>query len=522
MYKNKNGNLIFKLLFLLFISISTFAQNPVRDTTFHHTGIVRTAIGPNNEDASSVVVQPDDKIIAAGTQTDNPTFGPQNFCLVRYQKNGDLDSTFGVNGIVISSFMSQNWLKVITLQPDGKILAAGQSSVNCCIARYNNDGSLDSTFGTNGVTMVTAISGSTVNDLKILSNGNIIVAGTNAIPGFNYEIRMLRLTSTGLVDSTFGNNGMVSDTLGFHSAIVSSVLIQSDNKIVLGGRVSYIDGGGTEVTQMYLARFLETGIIDSTYGINGMASYPLALNNNDMTFDANENIIAVGEIGTNSLGTSGDIVVMRITPAGVPDSTFGNNGSTVISVDSYADYVNAVLLQADGKILVGGSYFDFGAGTTTDCLIIRFLDNGSPDSTFGVNGIFKTGVTSGTDRILDMTMDSENKIVISGTANFSVNFDFVVGRIIMDLSTNDMNAVINHPELLLFPNPVSGTLNVHSGKGEISEVNIFNLSGQTIYSRKIHAVTDFQIDVSGFERGIYLLKLNSDSGMLVKKFEVLD
>jgi len=510
-----------KFLFILLLSNSILAQNPARDTTFGNNGNVRTPVGINNEDAISVVVQADDKIIAGGTQTDNPTFGPQRFALVRYQTNGDLDSTFGVNGIVLSSFLSQNWLNVIKLQTDERILAAGQSYINFCIARYNNDGSIDSTFGTNGVTMVpTTISGS-VSDLSILANGYIIIAGSNSIPGSNTEMKMMRLTDDGLVDSAFGNNGEVSSLLGFISTSVSSVLVQTDQKIVIGGR-GKIDLGGNIVSQMFLARFYETGLIDSSYGINGVASYPMAENVNDMCFDAFGNIIATGEIGTNSLGTAGDISVMRITSAGIPDSSFGTDGSNVISVDSYADYVNALVLQPDGKILVGGSYFNFGGGSGTDCLVIRFLDDGTPDTTFGVNGVFKTGVSSGTDRILDMALDSRNRIIYSGAANYSVNFDFIVGRIITDLLTTNLDILSRDSGILIYPNPSSGLLNINCVQAKVYFTDIFNLSGQLVYSDRNYAHGNFNIDVSGLEAGIYFLRLFNEESSVILKFVIVD
>ncbi len=144
--------LIFALMMLvvgLAGATNLIAQNNL-DPTFGNGGKVITDF--NREDyANAVVLQPDGKLIVAGT-TGGPT--TSDFLIVRYNGDGSLDTSFGNGGKVLTDFGMQDYAHAIAVQPDGKIVAAGvgegPSSTNTVLARYNADGSLDSTFGIGG------------------------------------------------------------------------------------------------------------------------------------------------------------------------------------------------------------------------------------------------------------------------------------------------------------------------------------------------------------------------------------
>jgi uncharacterized delta-60 repeat protein len=513
-----------KLLYLLIsciLPLFVIAQNPVRDSTFSFDGHVATTVGLNNEAATSVVVQSDRKIIAGGTQTDHPIYGPQQFALVRYLTDGSLDTSFGSGGKVISSFLSQNFCNVVKLQPDEKILTAGQASTGICIARYLSNGNLDSAFGVNGFTTVVGALTRSINDLEILPGGKVIAAGIVSIGGVSdYGPLLIQFNSDGSIDTNFGINGFADPVSGFTSVSVRKILVQNDGKFVIGGSCRFDPGTG-EVNQLFLMRCESTGNIDSTFGINGVATYPSALNINDMAFDANANIVAVGEIGTNPQGTSGNVVVLRFLPDGSEDNSFGTNGSTTVNVDSYADYANAIVIDPNGGILLGGSYFNFSGGSGTDCMIIRFLQNGLVDTTFGDDGVFKTGVSSGTDMIQDMAITPDYKIVVSGSANYGVNFDFIVGQIITDvtLSTGEFS---NMNDMMLYPNPANDFLIINSVKNNYTILNaeIFDARGKLIYSSGKNLSREYpvEVDISHLGSGIYFMKLFEREKISTLKF----
>jgi uncharacterized delta-60 repeat protein len=508
------------LIAIALIPLFLYAQNPHRDTTFGVNGNVVTQVGPNNEGATSIVVQSDGKIIAGGTQTDHPIFGPERFALVRYLNNGDLDSTFGINGIVKSEFLSQNWCYSVKLQPDEKIIAAGQAGTGICIARYMNNGSIDSSFGTNGFTSIidTGISASAISDIQLLPGGKIISAGTGTI-GFTSDQRLLlsRFNNNGSIDSSFGINGFANPATIFTTLSVRKIITNDNNKIFISGSCEFDTGTGT-IDQFYLMCFDSLGNPDSSFGINGIVTNQYALTLNDMSFDDSGNIIAVGEVATNQQGTFGDVVVMKFFTDGNPDLTFGTNGVTRISVDSYADYAYAMLIDADGGIVLGGSYFNFSGGTGTDCMLIRFRPDGIIDSTFGTNGVFKTGVCSGTDMIEDIAFTSDKKIVVSGSANYGLNYDFIVGRIIEDVTTSIAVPSTNiYP--VIYPNPANEELNFSTGDQlPINRVEVFDITGKLLISKNLFETGYSKLNISVLTGGIYFIKFYNVNGNSTLKF----
>lgn len=491
----------------LLITGSLFAQFPVRDTSFNFDGHVNTPMGINNDYANQVLIQSDGKIVAAGYQTDNPTFGPQRIALARYLQTGYIDSTFGVNGKSIISFSSQDWCNTALILPDDKIIIAGQNSSGMYVARLNSNGTIDSTFGINGINTLSAGAGlgSGINHICLLPDGSLIAAGSSQLTGSNnFELKIVKYTSTGQIDNSFGTNGVVMPGFNYITVSPGKVIVKNDGKIVVAGKVSY-DQFGITISECFLSQLNPDGSIDSSFANNGLGVYGPGKGFQDMVL-FNNKIIAIANVGTNVQGTSGDIGVYRYNVDGSIDSTFGVNGSTSVFVDSYAEYGNALVVQPDGGILVGGSFFNFGGGTGTDCLILRFLYDGTIDTSFGTNGIFKTGVSSGTDAISDMVLTLDNNLMVCGYGHYFNNFDFIVGKIKLDISlTVDLKApVINN--IPLYPNPAQDIINIVSGNDNNS-CEFLNMQGQLVKTVILNKGLQ-QINIEDLTSGIYLMRIN--------------
>lgn len=504
------------LLIAIFFILIINAQVPIRDVTFSFDGHVRTPIGTNNEYVRTVLVQPDNKIIATGHQTDHPTFGPQRFALVRYLYNGDLDTAFGVNGKVTTAFQSQNWCLSSALQTDGKIVAAGQSSTGFCIARYTTNGSIDSTFGTNGYTVLASSGGSSsISSICILTDGSILALGSAQVPSTsNFELKLVKFTANGFLDTSFGNSGVVLPGFAYESVSPSKILVQPNGEIIVAGKFTYTLSTVT-VNIGFLAKFTANGSINTSFGNNGISTTNTMLGINDLALDINNKFVAVGNIGTNAQGTTGDVSVARFNNDGSIDTTFAQNGSRSVSVDSYAEYANAVLVQPDGKILLGGSFFNFVGGTVTDCLIIRFTSDGDLDPSFGTNGVFKTGVCSGTDAISAMAFDSDFKLIVGGQGNYGSNFDFIVGRLTLDEALSVVKSESTIPEFTIYPNPAKNLLNIKSNNTILS-FQLFDLNGKLLLTQDIQNKI-YSIDTSNLIPGSYILKLNTINDVISKK-----
>ena len=193
------------------------------DPTFGSAGTVETQISTDGF-ITGLAIQADGKIVAAGN-----TYQPSALGLARYQPNGELDGTFGSGGIVTGPPGNMYGL---ALQPDGKILLAGNRFVSTrsffSVARFQPDGSPDATFGSDG--LVTGPDGG-ASALALQADGRIVVAGAEPE---DYAFKLVRLNTDGTLDSSFGSNGSVQTLLG-SAAGASAVIVQPDGRILAAG-----------------------------------------------------------------------------------------------------------------------------------------------------------------------------------------------------------------------------------------------------------------------------------------------
>jgi len=238
-------------------------SNGTPDTNFGVNGKLNLDLGTPYDFAYSVKTQTDGKILIGGSS------GGVNggFCLVRLLPTGQMDSSFGTNGMVVTiiSLGNESTIKSLDLLPNGKIIALGNrvnnGTQNIVLAQYNNDGSLDSSFGINGKTetiIETGISDDARN-IKALPNGNLLIQGIfNLYGAFSDGGNMLiQYTSNGNLDSNFGTNGVVIN-LGEYSGY--GLAVQADGKIIVSGSVA---------GETIIARYLPNGTYDNTFSDDG-------------------------------------------------------------------------------------------------------------------------------------------------------------------------------------------------------------------------------------------------------------
>jgi uncharacterized delta-60 repeat protein len=242
------------------------------DSTFGTGGIVTTPVGSGYAGAYALGIQSDGRIVVAGYSSDGSIY---NFALVRYNTDGSLDSTFGTGGIVITPMGSGYDIAYsLGIQPDGRILAAGSShygsNYNFALVRYNTDGSLDSTFGTGGIVTTSIGSGdSEALALGIGSDGSILAAGKSP-DGSNYDFALVRYNTDGSLDTTFGTGGIVTTPVGSGVAYANAVGIGSDGSILTAGKS--FNGSHYDFT---LVRYNTNGSLDTTFGTDGIVTTPI-------------------------------------------------------------------------------------------------------------------------------------------------------------------------------------------------------------------------------------------------------
>lgn len=333
-----------------------YNTNGTIDTSFGTNGATSIDMKGNGgfDEARAIVIQPDGKIVvggSAGLETNN---GTCHFGLVRLNTNGTLDTTFGTAGKtsfpVGTSTSPDNRIYNLTLQPDGKIIAIGEASSpgtfdDFAIVRLNTDGSLDSDFSNDGKTTVSFVN---LNDkaLKTLlqPDGKIIVAGSASS-----DLGIVRFFDDGSIDTSFGTNGKIlletSET--DFSFTLSNLEFQADGKIILLGTVS---------GDVALRRINVDGTIDTTFGVNGKVKTDIDNTSTDsgstgLLIQPDGNIIATAMCSTGSVNYFG---ILRYTSAGVLDNTFSNDGKVLTNFLSGFNTATSVALQADGKLLVSG------------------------------------------------------------------------------------------------------------------------------------------------------------------------
>jgi uncharacterized delta-60 repeat protein len=236
------------------------------DNSFNSTGKVSTPVGTGDERAQAVVIQSDGKIIAAGKAAHADS--NSGFALVRYNSDGRLDTSFAGTGKVITEFGIGDYATSLALQSDGRIVAAGDSynkehNYEIALVRYNVDGTLDTTFNTTGKVTTSIHGHSAANGVAVQSDGKIVVAGSCSSPDGSEIIAVARYNSDGTLDTTFNGTGMATSALGKESR-ANSVVLQTDGKIVVAG----LSAAGSK-TSFALARYNADGTLDPTFNGTG-------------------------------------------------------------------------------------------------------------------------------------------------------------------------------------------------------------------------------------------------------------
>ncbi|MCS7466941.1 VCBS domain-containing protein [Stieleria sp. ICT_E10.1] len=341
------------------------------DLGFGTGGTVATDV-ISGDQAKDLVRQVDGKLVTVGTSVVGSAV---QFSLTRHNADGTLDGSFGTGGIVSTDFgvPGGGGFEAGVVQTDGKIVAAGFSGNRIAVARFNANGTPDTSFDGDGIALVSPLgSSSSIRDVAIQTDGKIIVAGTN----FN-DLLVARLESNGAVDWSFGSSlGQAAIDFG-SSEVADAVAIQADGKILVGGHI------GSEADGL-VARLLPNGTVDSQFGDGGKSIIDFAgggLTGDkilDLALDDAGRIVFGGRART---GTSSEFVVGRLTAGGELDASFG--GGDGVALNGVGFEIQEIVLQKDSKILAAGR----GSGPA----IARYNTDGSLDTRFRDGGYFEDG-----------------------------------------------------------------------------------------------------------------------------------
>jgi uncharacterized delta-60 repeat protein len=428
----------------LLVAVAAAAPGKL-DPGFGKGGVAVTATAPGAGDdgQNGLAIQTDGRIVVGGSSDMGAAAGGHQWRISRYKPNGDLDHGFGAGGTVTTSMSSAGGFDEhvwsLALQSDGKTVAAGDAvtatgGFDVALARFNPDGTLDTSFGTAGK-VTTAVGPGTrrdrAHDVEILDGGKIVVAGfADMGPGAGGRNFMLaRYNPDGTLDGSFGSGGIVVTSVapGDNSDVITTngLTIDSAGRILVTGQANMGPGAGG--VNSALARYLPSGALDSSFHGDGIVTTAVASGDNFDTLvgaaiNADGKIVTAGAV--DSGGFVFDLALLRYNPDGSLDASFGTGGKVTLNVGpgNTDDLPQDLVVQATGKILVGGGVAATAVGVDGDFLVARFNADGSLDASFGTGGIVRTSTAPGAadDEAFEIALQSDAKLVAAGECDQSV------------------------------------------------------------------------------------------------------
>ncbi len=465
------------------ILVMRFLPNGFPDPTFGDSGVAMLQHATIQTRATCVALQSDGKIVVAGWADTNPA----NYMLARLLPNGQLDASFG-SGFVFTDFSNDtDQAYGVVIQADGKIIAAGRSLVggdyDFSAARYNPDGSLDTSFNLDGrITFGYGAGGDDANEacyaIALDGSGRLVMAGGSTDGSISNQFKVARLTTAGVLDPTFNGTGKLHFGMGEYHSAANAVAITWDGKIVVAGSY-YFHSPFPGQNQGYVARILPYGALDSSLDGDGKATVLDALYIWGVIAQPDGKIVVLGNIADSA--SESTIYLVGLNYDGSHDVTFGSsNGEVAFALGGYcagdalarqpdgrlliygAQGQNHVLIriwpdarldtdgtqavgfdmpgfgvgtyaigngqavQTDGKIIVAGTVYGF-LEPAADFGLARADPSGSPDDSFGTHGR-ATFPFDQDDFGACVALQDDGKIVMAGDTQTGSDRDFMVVR----------------------------------------------------------------------------------------------
>jgi uncharacterized delta-60 repeat protein len=395
------------------------------DPTFGDGGLVTTNPSPGTRGggAAAVAVLSDGRLVVAGSADMGSSTG--SFAVARYNSDGTLDPSFGSGGLVTTPFPGYPFAGAsrVVVQPDGRIVAAGDVesssgktiSQGYALARYNSDGSLDTSFGIGGrITISPHLSrgGAGASGLAVQPDGRILVAGSTT-PGYASEVALVRLEPDGSLDSSFGSNGIVTTSFpGYQAMRANGVTLQFDGRIVVTGLVAPPGSA-----RFAVVRYNSDGSLDTSFGTGGLATASFGGSNEagrEVAVLPDGHIVTVGY----TFNTISQFALARFGSDGRLDGSFGTGGQVTTSFPGY-QYAEgyALAVQPNGRILVTGVAFSLGGAYRFG--LARYNSDGTLDSSFGTAGLVTTDFGGSYAEGRSVVLQSDGRLVVAGTSSDS-------------------------------------------------------------------------------------------------------
>lgn len=368
--------------------------------------------------ANAVAVQTDNKIIVAGYTVNGS--GNKDFALARYTTAAALDTTFDTDGIVTLDFTTglDDEVNAILIQGDGSILAIGYSGTTFAVARFLSNGTLDTSYDTDGKQTVTWGGTDVAYGAVLDSNGKAVVVGSSISAG-NADTTIARLNTDGSMDTTFDTDGRVLFSAVGGDDEVRAVGLRSDGKIIGAG---YVEGGATG-NDFYVFRLAADGTLETS------VTFDFGNNGNEIARaiyvdTANSDRMVIAGRAPTGAGSDADFGVIRLTSAMALDTTFSGDGKQTISFSANDDIAYGISVNGSGAITLVGSANSAG-GTDSTFALARLTTAGVLDTAFDSDGKSTSDFTSGLDPAHGVATQADGSLLVAGTSN---DVDFALAK----------------------------------------------------------------------------------------------
>jgi uncharacterized delta-60 repeat protein len=408
-----------------FVANRVISNTP--DPSFGGSGVLGTQFSSpdTNEAANGLAVQADGKIVVAGFSNNGSN---NDFAVARYNSDGTLDTTFSGEGKTTTAIGSSSDIaNSVAVQIDGKIVVAGYSfngsNNDFALARYNSDGTLDTTFSGDGKLRTNASSADIANSIAVQDDGKIVVAGYS-FNGSNYDFAILRYNGDGTLDTSFDGDGFLPIVFATSDDFATNLALQSDGKIVVCGYSLF----GSDY-DFAIARLNSNGTLDTSFSGDGKQLIDLRSQNlndvaNDVLIQSDGKIVVAGY---SYSGIDDDFAIARFNSNGTLDTSFSGDGISYTGVGPSNDYATGVAMQSNGKIVVGGYSSN---GGNNDFALTRYNSDGTLDLSFSGDGKQMIPLGPANDNSTSIAIQNDGNILVTGYVYNGSNNDFALLRLL--------------------------------------------------------------------------------------------
>lgn len=400
-------------LLAIFASFSAFPQAGTLDDTFSSDGKALFDVGNSHDVANALVVLPDSSTILGGAAILTSSF---DGFLMKISEAGEQDMSFGTNGYIAIDYGIETYVKAMALTSDGKVLVAGLTYItgensNIFVAKFDQDGILDATFGTNGYDIYEySTSEEICETMAIQPDGKIVVAGRTSLGDFS-QLLFMRLNANGTLDTGFGTNGFTEIDASIQDESIRGIDFMSNGDIV-GTGYGY-QGNPLWGELAIVAKIDSNGSPVSGFGTNGVL-IPAVFTTYSIGWGIkviNDEMLVTGYQDGNG---GRDLFLTKLNSSGVAVPAFATNGISLFNLNVW-DIGIDLILQGDGKILVSGTSGS-GASGDSEFLIMRYLATGTLDLSFNTVGYNTTNFRSDWDEPYGFGMQPDGKLVLAGVS----------------------------------------------------------------------------------------------------------